>query len=291
VQARIRSPLATRGTTRAAARRTWSWGAALAVAALAGACSSGAGDAQRLTVTGSSTLAPLVAEIAKGYEATHPDVRIDVQSGGSSRGIADVRDGLAEIGMVSRALRGEERSLHAYPIARDGVAVIVHAENPVRALTGEQVLGIYRGEIRRWTDVGGTDRPIVVVNKAEGRATLDVFAAHFGLDLREIRADVVIGDNEQGVKTVAGSPGAIGYVSIGTALHDIASGVPIALVTVDGVAPTLENVRSGAYPVARPLNLVTREPAAGRARAFLDYARSPAAADVFRAQKFVQVDG
>jgi len=287
VQARIRSSFA----ARTAARRATGLGAALLAAALAGACSSGAGDGAKLTVTGSSTLAPLVAEIAKGYEAAHPDMRIDVQTGGSSRGIADVRGGLAEIGMVSRALRGEERSLHAYPVARDGVALIVHADNAVRALEAEQVVGIYRGDVRRWSEVGGADRPVVVVNKAEGRATLDVFAAHFGLDLPEIRADVVIGDNEQGVKTVAGSPGAIGYVSIGTALHDIASGVPIALVTVDGVAPTLENVRRGVYPVARPLNLVTREPAAGPARAFLDYARSPAAADVFRAQKFVQVDG
>jgi len=104
-----------------------------------------------------------------------------------------------------------------------------------------------------------------------------------------VEADGSVGENEQAIKTVAGSANAIGHVSIGTARVDIEHGVPIRLLGVDGVAATLANVRSGAYPVARPLNLVTRGPAAGRARDFIDYVRSPAATAVFEAQSFVQV--
>lgn len=279
------------GVSRKASGRTRALGVAL-LAAMAGACSPSAGGREeRLVVTGSSTLGPLVAELASAYERAHPGVRIDVQSGGSSRGIADVRSGLADIGMVSRALQGEERTLESVTIARDGVGIIVNARNPVAALDEAEVKALYRGEIRSWAELGGYDAPVVVVHKAEGRATREVFLDHFGLGARAVRAHVIVGENEQAIKTVAGAPGAIGYVSIGTAAVDIEEGQSIRLVEVDGVTPTLANVRRGGYPMVRPLNLVTRAPAQGLARAFIDYVRSSAAAPTFRAQSFVQVDG
>jgi phosphate transport system substrate-binding protein len=262
----------------------------IALAATACSPSSNASGAT-LVITGSSTIAPLVAELAQQYEREHPGVRIDVQSGGSSRGIADVPSGLAHIGMVSRALAGDEQALHSYTIARDGVGLIVNARNSITALSDAQVIGIYRGEIQSWAELSGRDAPIVVVHKAEGRATLELFLAHFGLDNREVQADVIAGENEQAIKTVAGNPDAIGYVSIGSAEVDIEHGVPIRLLAAGGVAATLANVRGGAYPIARPLNLVTREPARGLARDFIDYVRSPAAAAVFSAQSFVQASG
>jgi phosphate transport system substrate-binding protein len=261
---------------------------ALAFGASGGCGGSSGSGADTLVLTGSSTIAPLVAELAQRYEGAHPGVRIDVQTGGSSRGIQDVRNGLADIGMVSRALEGEEERLHVHPIARDGVAIILNARNPVWALGEAQVAAIYRGEIESWAEVGGRDAPIVVVHKAEGRATLEVFLAHFGLDHREIRPDVIVGENAQATKTVAANADAVGYVSIGSAAVDIEHGVPIKLLEVGGVPATLGSVRRGAYPITRPLYLVTREPAHGLARAFIDYARSPAAAPTFEAQAFVQ---
>lgn len=83
---------------------------------------------QKVVITGSSTVAPLVAEIAKRFEQHHPGVRVDVQSGGSSRGISDARSGLADIGMVSRALKPDEADLNAATIAMDGV-VLTPTEN------------------------------------------------------------------------------------------------------------------------------------------------------------------
>jgi phosphate transport system substrate-binding protein len=259
-----------------------------AVAVAIGACSPSS-DHQTLVLTGSSTIAPVVAEVARQYERRHPGVRIDVQSGGSSRGIGDVRVGLADIGMVSRALEGPEHGLQAYPVARDGVGIILNAQNPVVALTDAQLVAIYRGEIESWGEVGGFDRQIVVVHKAEGRATLEVFLGYFGLDNGDVKADVIVGENEHAIKTVAGSPDAIGYVSIGTAAIDIEHGVPIKLLGVGGVVATLENLRRGVYPIERPLNLVTREPATGLARAFIAFVRSPATTPAIEAQYFVQV--
>jgi phosphate transport system substrate-binding protein len=241
----------------------------------------------KLVITGASTLAPLIAEIGKRFESLYPAVRIDVQSGGSSRGVADARQGLADIGMVSRAMKEDERDLSAFPVARDGVCPILHQENPVQALADEQIVAIYTGTITNWKAVGGTDAPITVVNKAEGRSTLEVFLHYFKLKNVDVKAQVVIGDNEQGVKTVAGNRNAIGYVSIGTAEYDATHGVPIKLLPIGGVAASTESVRKGSFPLSRPLHLVTRTSPSGLAKAFIEYAQSRAVHDLIKQQYFV----
>jgi phosphate transport system substrate-binding protein len=241
----------------------------------------------KLVITGSSTVAPLIAEIGKRFERLHPNVRIDVQSGGSSRGIADTRQGLADIGMVSRAMKDDERDLLAFPVARDGVCLIVHHHNPVQALTDKQVVAIFTGTVTNWKAVGGTDAPITVVNKADGRSTLEVFLQYFTLKNVDIKAHVVIGDNEQGVKTVAGNRNAIGYVSVGTAEYDAAHGIPITLLPLGGVAASTENVRKGIFPLSRPLHLVTRSSSSELAKVFIEYAQSKAVHHLIRQQYFV----
>jgi len=241
----------------------------------------------KLVITGASTLAPLIAEIGKRFESFHPAVRIDVQTGGSSRGVSDARQGLADIGMVSRSMKDDERDLAAFPVARDGVCIILHEENPVRALTDEQIVAIYTGKITNWNAVGWTDAPITVVTKAEGRSTLEVFLRYFTLKNVDVKAHVVIGDNEQGVKTVAGNRNAIGYVSIGTAEYDAAHGVPIQLLPIKGIAASTENVRKGIFPLSRSLHLVTRTALSGLAKAFIEYAQSKAVHDLINQQYFV----
>lgn len=241
----------------------------------------------KLVITGASTLAPLIAEIGKRFESLHAKVRVDVQTGGSSRGVADVRQGLADIGMVSRAIKDEEKDLHAFPVARDGVGIILHKDNPIQTLTDEQVVAIYTGKITNWKDAGGKDAPVTVVNKAEGRSTLEVFSHYFKLKNTDIKAQVVIGDNEQGVKTVAGNRNAIGYVSIGTAEFDASQGVPIKLLPVGGIAASTETVRNGTFPISRPLHIVTRNLPVGLAKAFIDYVQSKAVHDIIRQQYFV----
>jgi len=242
---------------------------------------------RQLVLTGSSTVAPLAAEIGKRFESLHPGVRVDVQSGGSSRGIADARRGLADIGMASRALKPEENDLHAFAIARDGVCIIVHQDNGVGELSNEQVIAIYTDKINNWKEVGGRDAPIIVVNKAEGRATLEVFLKHFKLKNSAIKADVVIGDNEQGIKTVAGNPNAIGYVSVGTAEFDSQHGVSIKLLPADGVTATTDNLANGSFPVSRPLNLVTKAEPTGLAKEFIEFAQSDQVHDLIKEQYFV----
>jgi phosphate transport system substrate-binding protein len=241
----------------------------------------------RLTMTGSSSVAPLVSEIARRFETKHPGVRIDVQTGGSTRGLTDARAGRADIGMASRAMTAEEADLIAYPIAVDGIACIVHRSNPVTMLSKEQVTGIFSGTITNWSAVGGPDRRIVVVNKAAGRSTLELFLHHFALKADQIKAEVVIGDNAQGIKTVAGSADAIGYVSIGAAQTDADAGVAIKVVGLDGRVPSIDTVRDGTWPIIRPLNLVMRSAPTGVTAEFVAFARSAAVDDLILDLAFV----
>ncbi|MDM9584355.1 phosphate ABC transporter substrate-binding protein [Nostoc sp. GT001] len=244
----------------------------------------------KLVLTGSSTIAPLAAEIGKRFESQHPGARVDVQSGGSSRGVSDARQGVANVGMVSRALlKPEENDLKAFSIARDGVTVILYKDNPVKSLNDKQVVDIYTGKVTNWKQVGGTDGAITVVNKAEGRSTLELFTHYFKLKNTDIKAQVVIGDNQQGIKTVAGNPNAIGYVSIGSAENSAANGVAIKLLPVNEIAATTANVQNGTFPISRPLNLVTKTQPQGLTKAFLDFAQSQQVNDIVQKQNFVVV--
>ncbi|MFA8017764.1 phosphate ABC transporter substrate-binding protein [Bremerella cremea] len=241
----------------------------------------------RITVTGSSTIAPLLTEIARRYEELHPGVRIDVQTGGTGKGIADVRQGVAEIGMASRELKSDESDLTVHPLAADGVGMIIHAENPIAELSDSQIVAIYRDDVNNWKDLGGPDLPIQVVHKAEGRATLEVFQKYFQIENTAVKPDVIVGHNEQGIKTVAGAPGAIGYVSIGTAEADIQAGLPIRLLPLAGVIASTATVADGTFPMSRPLHLVTKGEIDPVTADFIAFAQSDQVHDLITEQYFV----
>ncbi|WP_069790053.1 phosphate ABC transporter substrate-binding protein [Cyanobacterium sp. IPPAS B-1200] len=241
----------------------------------------------RLVITGSSTVAPLVSEIGKQFEDKNPDVRIDVQTGGSSRGISDVRNGIADIAMVSRSANPEEDDLSFHSIAQDGVGIIIHQDNLVDSLSHEEIKQIFTGEINNWQEVGGEDAPITVVNKAEGRSTLEVFLNYFDLTNSQVKPSVVIGDNQQGIKTVEGNFFAIGYVSIGTAEFSINNNVPIKLLPLDGIGATRDNVAIGSFPLSRLLNLVTNGEEDFLTQTFINYSQSAEVHDLIERQDFV----
>lgn len=244
---------------------------------------------EKLVLTGSSTVAPLAAEIGKRFESLHPNVRVDVQTGGSSRGVNDARAGLADIGMASRALKDDEKDLQGFTIALDGISIILNKANPVQSLNKQQIIDIYTGKTLNWKAVGGNDAPITVVNKAEGRSTLELFLHYFGLKNIDVKPQVVIGDNQQGIKTVLGNPDAIAYVSVGTAEYEASQGAAIKLLPLEGIAASVENVRNRSFPLSRPLNLVTRGQPIGLAKNFIEFAQLPQINDLIEAQYFVPV--
>ncbi len=254
------------------------WAFTLAILSMAAGCSqSGERNGEspgKLVITGSSTVAPVVGEIARRFESLHPGVRIDVQTGGSSRGMADCRQGLSDIGMVSRDLKENEGDLIPYALARDGITLITHRDNPTGDLTDAQVKAAFSGAVTNWSELGGPDLPITVINKAEGRSTLELFLSHFKLASTDVKAHVIIGDNEQGIKSVAGIPGAVGYVSIGAAEYAMGREAAIRSLALNGIVPTLTGVGDGSFPLSRTLNLVVKSSPQGLLKEFLEFAQS-----------------
>lgn len=265
------------------------WFAAVAAGAIAATVllSTPAVAGDRVTVSGSSSIAPVLLEIAQRYESLHPERRVDVQGGGSSRGIADVRSGLADVGMISRSLFETESDLTSLTLALDGIGVVVHADNPVEALSDDDVRAIYLGEVRDWSEFGGMESGMTVVNKASGRATLDVFADYLDIAVPDIRADIIAGHNEQTINVVAGNPTAIAYLSIGATRANIDLGAPVRLLPLGDVPATDEQVESGAYPAVRELNLVVSGPQPEHVEHFLDYALSQEVHDIIRGLHYV----
>lgn len=243
-----------------------------------------------LTLAGSSTIQPLTEVAAQAFMALHPGTRIDVQGGGSSVGIAAPQKGLADIGMVSRALHPDEVALlRHWTVAKDGIALIAHRSNRVKRLTKEQVVKIYEGKIRNWSELGGLDLAMTVVNKEEGRSTLELFEKHFGLQGR-FRTDlIIIGPNGQAISTVASDPSALAYVSIGSAEVAVSEGTQIKLLDLDGVKAGIGSVRSGRYPLLRELNLVTQGAPSPEAQSFIDFLLSPVGQELVVRQDFVPV--
>ncbi len=243
----------------------------------------------RLTLTGSSTVAPLATEIAKRFEERHPSVRVDVQTGGSGKGITDARMGVADIGMASRELKPDENDLVSHQIAADGVGLIVHKSNPCRELSTDQIVAIYQDRLNNWKDVGGEDQEVTVVHKAEGRATLELFLHYLDIENPTVKADVIVGDNEHAVKTVAGAKGSIGYVSIGTAEADIEAGVPIRLLPLGSIEASTANVANGTFPMGRLLNLITTASPSPLAAEFIHFCQSSDVHDLVKSQYFVPI--
>ena len=250
------------------------------------ACS-GSDNNTQLRITGSSTVTPLMHVIAERYQISHSQVSFDIQTGGSNKGIEDTRQERNDIGMASRMLTPEESDLQVFTVAKDGIGLLLHRNNPVAQLTDNQVREIFTGQTTNWQQVGGNDAPIVVLSKNAKHGTLGVFIEYFGLEPDAVKPDQVVGDNDEVLQTVKENPNAIGYVSIGAAEYQIVHGMPLKLLPINGIEATVENVQEGAFPISRQLNLVTREAPKGVVRDFIEFSLSSAVHDIVREQAFV----
>ncbi|NRA65171.1 MAG: phosphate ABC transporter substrate-binding protein [Pseudobacteriovorax sp.] len=245
-------------------------------------------QSNRISVTGSSTVAPLIAEIAKEYESKHPNIRIDVQTGGSSRGILDARQQTSDIGMVSRALKPAENDIKPVLIARDGVGVVVNSSVTIDALSKADLTKLYLKKIQNWSELGGPDLKVTVIHKAQGRSTAEVFLEYLSLQYTNVQADIIIGDNEQAIKNIDSIPGAIGYVSIGAAEYSMKQGSKIKLLELEGIAATTKTVANGTYPISRELNIVLNpKQDKTHVQKFVEYASSAQTNEIVRSLDFV----
>ena len=213
------------------------------------------GDSVTISISGSTSVGPLMEKIQEKYEEENSNVTLEIQQNGSGAGIKDVISGISEIGMSSRELKDEEKtSVQGTTVAYDGIALLVNPNNPVKNISLDDVRKIYTGEITNWKELGGKDSPIVVVSREEGSGTRDAFQEIVGYKSEELKKDATISDGSGAVKTtVAGNENAIGFASFEYIDNTVSA------LSVNDVEPTAENVKAGQYKISRPFILVTKE--------------------------------
>jgi phosphate transport system substrate-binding protein len=249
-------------------------------------------DSAVIRVAGSTTVLPIVSRAAERFQARNSSVKITVNAGGSGVGVHGAGTQRLDIGLASREITRKENnrytSLNTIVIGRDAVACVVSSEifhSGVHSLSKQQIGDIYLGKITNWRQVGGPDRQIIVIDKETHRGTRHVFMHYlFGKsNARAPGARLVTGSNNEEQAKIAQSDSAIGMLSIAWINNDV-----IDIGIREGgqvIKPTLENVRSGRFPIARNLNLVTTGEPKGAVAQFIDYLLSQ------EGQKLVEASG
>ena len=232
---------------------------------------------ETVTVTGSTTVMPLVEVSAEEFNILHSDIMVTVSGvGGSGVGIKNVASGFSDIGMSSREVREEEVALYGdnfreYLIGYDAICIAVSRsiyDGGVKNLTREQLRGIYDGNVTNWKDLGGPDLDIYAVARMVGSGTGDLFNEMVMGDLatETLGADTYTQNNAEMKTAITKSDKAIGYLGF----NYVQDG-PLRAIAYDGVAPSAESIRGDDYPLSRPLYVMTwNEPDAGE-EAFIDF--------------------
>jgi phosphate transport system substrate-binding protein len=249
--------------------------------------------ADRLVIKGSDTLgAKLVPQLAEQFKSQHSGTTFDIAAEGSTTGIAAIIDGTADIGMSSRrakpaevgAASGKGKNLKPTVVAYDGIAVIINAGNPVKALTKKQVEQIFTGDVTDWSAVGGSGGKISIYTRNTSSGTYSDWK-ELAMKKRDYAgSSQKMAGNEQIAAEVGKNPNGIGYVGMA---YTKASGVKV--VPIDGVTPSQQTVLGKTYPYARPTFYYTNGEPSGLAKEFLDFTIGPAGQKIVAQVGFVPI--
>jgi phosphate transport system substrate-binding protein len=262
---------------------------------LAGASS----EAREVTVvvSGSSTVMPMAELAAEEFNMLQDNYAVNVKSGGSGVGIVDVAEGRSAIAMSSREIKLEERQRYETPTVRfieqtvgfDAICLVVSPDiydSGVTSLTKDEVKQIYAGDITNWEELGGPNTEIFVIGRRAGSGTRDTFN------------EIIMGSKEAETPAVSYDAGESSEVKFSTQRSDNAIGYmgysfvmtgDTKVIALDGVQPSIESIKSGAYPLARKLYFVTLGEPSNGAKAFIDYILSPDGQQIATENGFIPI--
>lgn len=286
-----RSFLTVCGAAAAAAALTACGGSASSAAASSTAAGSAASSTAaalsgNVAAGGSTSMKNVIAALTEGFAEVEPGVTVSYDPTGSGAGITGAADKTLDIGLSSRALKGDEKAdVDGTTIALDGIAIIVNNASKVEDLTVDQLKQMFTGEITNWSEVGGDDGEIVLIGREAGSGTRDGFESIVEVKdsckyAQELTATGAV------ISAVEANPLAIGYASLS------AVGDTVKMVTVGGVECSEETVKDGSYEVQRPFAFVTNKSVtlSEQAQAFFDFSTSADAADLIRTAGAVPVN-
>jgi phosphate transport system substrate-binding protein len=267
---------------------------------------SNGGSSTRMTIEnkGSDTLVNLALAWAEAYMHLRPEVRISVTGGGSGTGIAAMINGTVDMANASREMKQEEIAAAEangitpveFVVARDAIAVVINPKNPVDRLTLEQISDIYTGKIVNWRQVGGENRPIVLLSRESNSGTYVYFLENV-LRLGKSGSDVLFSPetllmpSSEGISVeIRQNPNAIGYDGLGYVTPDQKTVAVAHDAASSYVLPSEQTVNDATYPIARPLYVYTVGQPAGQIKAYLEWVLGDGQALV-RTLGFVPVRG
>ena len=242
----------------------------------------GAAGTDSIVITGSSSAAGLVKALGNDfkeeYKDKYPDLEFKITDEDSGSAIDAVRSGKADIGLVSRAVTDEEKSLvdDVEVFAMDGIAVIANKNCNIENLTVSQAKKIFSGQIVNWSDVGGENTRINVYSREESSGTRNEFLNLLGLNsifdtTKEKKLTdraTVYNSSEEVKKAVAGDKSGIGYISM-TALDKTVKDI-----AVDDVKINAQNVGDENYKLVRNFSFVIAKDESEAADDFIDWVLS-----------------
>ncbi|MBE5039666.1 phosphate ABC transporter substrate-binding protein [Ructibacterium gallinarum] len=233
-----------------------------------------------ISMVGSTSMEKLANALSEGFMAANPGVTVNAEFVGSSAGIESLVGGKCDIGNASRALKDSEKSSGAVEniVAIDGIAMVVNKANPVKNLSKDQLIGIYTGTIKNWSEVGGSDTAIVVVGREAGSGTRGAFEEILGIEEKCVYANELDSTGAAMAKA-ASTEGAIAYVSLDV-INDTVNAV-----SLDNVEPTADNILSGSYFLCRPFVMATKGEISSQSdlvKAFFDYVESSEGQEIIK---------
>jgi phosphate transport system substrate-binding protein len=237
---------------------------------------------------GSDTMVNLALAWAEAYHELHPEVSISVTGGGSGTGIASLINGSTDIANASREMKEEERqqaeeqgtAAVEHVVAMDAIAVVVNPDNPIDQLSILQISDLFVGRITAWQELGGENRPVILASRESNSGTYVYFLEKVvqrddpdNHDLFSPEALLLPSSEVIGLE-VSQNPNAIGYDGLGY----VTAAQKTLKVALDEsgpfVAPSIETVKDGTYPIARPLYMYTRGEPTGAIKEYLEWIMS-----------------
>ena len=228
--------------------------------------------AQSATVStdGSTSMEKVIGYLSESYMEENKNVKVTYNPTGSGAGIQAVSEGRCDIGLSSRDLKDDEKTtLDQTVVAIDGIAIVVNPENKIEDLSVEQIGKIYTGEITNWKDVGGDDKPIVLIGREAASGTRDGFESITGTK-DKCKYNQELTSTGDVIQTVSSNPNAIGYASL-AAIKDI-----VKALSVENVKPSKDTIQNKTYKIQRDFVLVTKKDTklSDAAQKFFDFATS-----------------
>jgi phosphate transport system substrate-binding protein len=240
-----------------------------------------------VVIKGSTTVLPIAQKAAEDFMKMHAGVNISVSGGGSGNGIKAIIDGTTDIGDSSRFIKDKEIKLAMekgvlpvpHRVALDCVVPVVHPSNPLKDISMDQLKRIYTGEITNWKDLGGDDKPIVVISRDTSSGTYEVWSEKV-LDKEKVTPKALLqASNGAVAQAVAKNKYAMGYIGIGYLNQDVKA------LKVNQVEASATTALNGTYPVSRALFMFTNGWPEGDVMSFINFVVSPAG------QKIAQEEG